>query len=160
MPPYGALAYQRFAGSYAQAGNHVAAATEYRSGHRINPMNAWASVQLAQELDKSGQPSASLEALRMGAENTFDRRVHMRYATALNALGRHGETRNVLERLVRINPENALVHAELGGFLAGVSELEAAAASLERALEIDPNLEAARKRLEAIRRQPGERAAR
>ena len=66
----------------------------------------------------------------------------------------------MLERLARVHPDNPSAHAQLGVLLASHSQLEAAKAALERALELDSERVAVRRRLNAVlerRRKRGDR---
>ncbi|PYT13393.1 MAG: hypothetical protein DMF51_10950, partial [Acidobacteria bacterium] len=57
-----------------------------------------------------------------------------------------------------VNPKRTQVHVDLGDAYREQCDLRNAAASYRKALEIDPNLEAARERLAAIGDTPGDKS--
>ena len=105
--------------------------------------------QAAQQLGRAGEAAGHFErALQLDPLDTpaLDRLAMVRfgqrqYAAALDLYG----------RLLEISPGDAQIHANVGATLYHLGRLDDAITSLERALALDPSLDAARSSLERIR---------
>ena len=67
--------------------------------------------------------------------------------------GRYREALDLYERHAAEDPDNAAIHSNIGAALYQLQRRDEAIASLERALELDPAHEPARRNLEQIRRE-------
>ena len=105
--------------------------------------------QAAQELGRTEAAAEHYErALQLDPRNApvLDRLAMIRfgqrqYAAALDLYG----------RLLKIDPDGAQTHANLGATLYYLGRLDEAIARLERAVSLDPSLDAARSSLERVR---------
>jgi len=68
------------------------------------------------------------------------------------AAGRLAEALSHLETAVRLAPDSAIAHSDLGGALAQAGKRDEALAHLRRALELDPDNAAAKENLARLGR--------
>jgi tetratricopeptide (TPR) repeat protein len=76
----------------------------------------------------------------------------MRFGMMLEKCGRDDEAEQQFRELVRLNPDYAMGHLKLAETLRGRMRFEQAIAEYKKALEINPNLSAARAGLQATER--------
>ena len=95
-----------------------------------------------------------LQAGRYDAARRFDPALADYLSRRGNYLFTEGDYEGALQvyrHLVGVMPENAHAHSNLGSALAQLGRMQEAVASFERALAMDPELEAARRNLQQVR---------
>lgn len=121
----------------------------------IAPGDPALRVRLGDLLDDAGDLDGAEREFRAALEADPDAKGA---ATGLGTVclktRRAEEARTWFERAVAAWPDDAVAHANLGAVLLARGERDAAVARLERALELDPSLEPARRALASARSKP------
>ena len=108
-------------------------------------------VFLGRAAQKLGRPEAAEHFARAVRDDPRDREALDHLAMARFAQQRYEEALALYRTLIEIDPDNALTHSNLGAALYHLGRLEAAQASIERALSLDPDLEIAQIGRRAVR---------
>ena len=140
-------------------GRTAQAVAELELSLRINPRHAEAHNNLGIALSRQGKSEEALarfrEAVRLKPK-FVEARGNL--ASVLAGQGRTDEAREQFLETVRRRPDYARGHYNFGVFLERLGERDEASASFRRALELNPYLTEARRRLEALGAASGTRA--
>lgn len=135
------------------AGQDDEAEAAYQQALEFRPEYPQALNNLGLLAEKRGWRDRAVEYYRraLAADETYAE-AHINLALALLGVGRHDdEARAHAERAVELRPDLAAAHAGLGVTRWKIGDRAGAITALERALAIDPTLEAARRLLAAAR---------
>jgi Tfp pilus assembly protein PilF len=102
--------------------------------------------------DAAGAAAEYRKCLAGDAEND---RARADLALALGAMGLFAESDVEFQAALRLNPRDAVTHANYGRVLAVQRKFDAARAELERALKLDPEQPLARDAMRKIGPGPG-----
>ena len=94
-------------------------------------------IKLAQYLAESGQPARAIELLEGAAGDDPDALIAL--GNAYTLAGREPEALATFQRLLTIDPSNALAYENAGAAQLRSRDFPAAERSLRRAIELDPN---------------------
>lgn len=152
------------AGRFAQAANDflTAASLDPRSGEAKDLAAEARKLAAAERAKEAYERGLAAEAvnnapvslaffLEAVAADPANPRYPIAAARVSLAVGDRQSARQLAETAVRIAPRHAPAHEQLGAVLAAEGLAKEARKALERALELDPNLESARAQLKKLR---------
>lgn len=151
-PDY-AAAYRNLGRAFAAKGDYSQAIENYRRCLHVDPDNPSAKIDFAELLTKLGRLDEAVEHLRDAQQRQpRSARAHLALARAYRLLKRWTLAKDEYQRVLALGAsEAAVVHYELGLVYLNLRSNELAARHLGKALELDPQLEAAQ---EALGRLP------
>jgi len=150
IKPDFAMAHNGLAGALQRAGRVMDAIEQYRQVLRIEPDNAQAYIDLGLALAQMGQGQDAIaqyqQALQLEPDNqnawidwgiALQDRARTKRGSEADALLRQAEEK--YEQALRINPDLAEAHGNLGAIFQSTGRLPDAAAQYELALRINPD---------------------
>lgn len=144
LDPENSMAHYLLGTIHDKSFNHVdLAEQEYRTALKLNGLNGPALLGLARVLQQQGHDQTAVEALiRKALEaDEDDSDAHLELARAVLSKGGRDEAEKQLRKAIACNPNNPLLHAELGNVLA-LSSGKAGDAEVEfrKGLELGPEV--------------------
>ncbi len=110
---------------------------------KLKPEMVEAWVNAAVILERQGQLEAALEKLQRAAGLKPHSAAFGQLGVVLGKLGRHQEALEAFDQGLRLDPNNHLIHYNLGLHLAAGGQLKAAVDHFDRALALYPRMERA-----------------
>lgn len=127
------------------AKRYDAALAAYRLALAQTPNSASAHHNIATALQQKGDPTQAIKYYRLAIAQDPG------YLMSLNSLAQlladqhqYQQSHQLLQKILKINPNHAVAHAWLGIVYANTDKMPLALISLNRALELDPTLQEAR----------------
>lgn len=106
---------------------------------RADSLDARVQAALGRSLDQQGQHREALMRFRRAhALDSTHVGIALSLARLLSEAERWGEVRSIYRRLVDADPENSLLHAQLGGAYLALDSLDAAIVAYEQAHRLNP----------------------
>ncbi len=135
---------------YREATDSLKQAVTLEPGLSATPFLHYLAGRAAQETNRPGEAKKHYQralATNPHFEDAIDRLAGLWFAEQ-----RYKEALGLYQRLVEIEPDNAVVHSNVGTTLFKMGETGQAVRSFERALSLDPTLETTLKNLEQARK--------
>ena len=132
-----------------EAGRFAQAANDFLTAASLDPRSGEAKDLAAEAVNNA--PVSLAFFLEAVAADPANPRYPIAAARVSLAVGDRQSARQLAETAVRIAPRHAPAHEQLGAVLAAEGLAKEARKALERALELDPNLESARAQLKKLR---------
>ncbi|MDD9875248.1 MAG: tetratricopeptide repeat protein [Gammaproteobacteria bacterium] len=156
LNPHARLAHYNLAREYMRQGRiedaEAAFRDEYRFALEQKPVDqkrlGLAHLGLATIAEQRGQPEEAETHYRNSIHSSED--SFHRLTALLNRQQRYREALALYETFIRSNPGNAKLHADMGVTLFKLNRPEEALHSIDRALQINPNLKEARANREEV----------
>jgi tetratricopeptide (TPR) repeat protein len=126
--------------AFAAKEQHREATIEYRRAVQLDPRSGEARRKLAESLFRSNNPAAGARELVRAADLLLsDADLQVRVGALLLAGGRFEDAKARADNALIAAPDHAGAHVLRGSALAGLKELDAGLAELERAIAVDPS---------------------
>jgi Flp pilus assembly protein TadD len=137
--PDDAMALNRLATKYLQAGRVEEAVAQLRRAVQLAPRDAAARSNLGTALQARGETVGAIRELEAAARlKPNDDSVRFNLGNGYYAAGRRADAVRELTRAVALNAENADAHFNLAMIVGPAGQVDEAIAHLRRVLEIDP----------------------
>jgi tetratricopeptide (TPR) repeat protein len=130
-------AYRKLALLYWRQGRALEAIATLERALASGVTQSEVRIKLGQYLAESGQPARAIELLAATAGTDPDALIAL--GNAYTLAGRQREAIATFNRLLAIDPGNAVAHENIGVAQLGAGDVAAAERALRRALELDPS---------------------
>jgi arylsulfatase A-like enzyme/Tfp pilus assembly protein PilF len=148
-------AYRKLALVYWRQGNAAKAIETLELALRNGVTQSEVRIKLGQYLAEAGQPGRAIDLLAATAGDDPDAIIAL--GNAYTMANRDPEALSTFQRLLAIDPSNALAHENIGAVAIRVRDFPMAERSLRRAIELDPNLAGAHTALGVVLAATGRR---
>jgi tetratricopeptide (TPR) repeat protein len=132
-------AYRKLALVYWRSGRPREAVATLEEALRRGVTQSEVRIKLAEYLAQSGQAARAVDLLQASAA-TDDPDLLIALGNAYQISGRRAEALGTFERVLDVDPGNALAHENIGVAMLQAGDRAAAEASLRRAVALDPGL--------------------